>query len=52
MLRSKKIEPRNQSLIFSDVFYKGNSAKDISEMIYDAGHPLKLSEEKMLLFSL
>jgi SAM-dependent methyltransferase len=37
-------------LIFSDVFFKGSSAKYLAEKTYDAGHPLKLSETKMKFF--
>jgi SAM-dependent methyltransferase len=37
-------------LIFSDVFFKGVDALQLAEKIYDAGHPLKLSEDKMKIF--
>jgi SAM-dependent methyltransferase len=37
-------------LIFSDVYFTGLAAKEMAESIYDAGHPLRLSEKKMNLF--
>jgi SAM-dependent methyltransferase len=36
-------------LVFSDVFFK--DVKSIIENIYDAGHPIRLSEEKLLEFT-
>lgn len=38
---------QNGLLIFADVYYKGKMAKEMTMEIYDAGHPIKLSESVM-----
>jgi SAM-dependent methyltransferase len=46
----KNILKPNGLLIFSDVYFKNDDANKMVFEIYDAGHPLKLSEEFLISF--